>query len=185
MQFLARLFGTIALRGAVTMGAAGAAAGYGSNFHDLRYELPHRSDIEYVRRPVEQVKGVVFHHSATNGQSIKSIAQFHTEVKKWPAIAYHFGVGYDGVVYQLNDITRTSYHAQGHNRNTIGVVFIGNLETREMTPEMENSFIMLNEYLKDEYDLEFAWMHGETKNTKCPGKYAKAFIRPYLYGPRP
>lgn len=185
IAFLVRLFGTVALRGAVTMTAAGSVAGFGSNFHDLRGELPVRSDMSYTIRPEGQVQGVVFHHSATSGQSIKSIAHFHTEVRKWPAIAYHFAIGYDGVVYELNDVTRASYHAQGHNRNTIGVVLIGNYESRELTEEMENSIIMLNEYLKDRYDLKFAWMHGETKSTLCPGKNAKAFIRPYLYGPRP
>lgn len=185
IAFLIRIFGTVALRGAVTMTAAGSVAGFGSNFHDLRGELPHRTDMTYSTRPESQVEGVVFHHSATSGQSIKSIAHFHTEVRKWPAIAYHFAIGYDGVVYELNDVTRASYHAQGHNRNTIGVVLIGNYESRELTEEMENSIIMLNEYLKDRYNLKFAWMHAEARATLCPGKNAKAFIRPYLYGPRP
>lgn len=184
-SLIGRLFGRTAAKGVVGMTIAGAPVGYQSAIHDLRGELPVRSDIEYVTRPAEQVKGLVWHHSATRGQSIRSMAEFHTEVRKWPGIAYHFAIGFDGVVYQLNDVTTTSYHASGHNRNTIGVVLIGNYHDRELTEEMEEAIVTTNEYLRDEHELEFSWLHRETKATACPGDYAVEFLGPMLYGRRP
>lgn len=167
------------------MTTVGAPVGYGTAIHDLRGELPTRTDMAYVKRPESDVKGMVWHHSATRGQSIRSIAEFHTEVRKWPAVAYHFAIGHDGIVYQLNDVGTTSYHAAGYNRNTIGVVLIGNYHDRALTEEMEEAIVTLNEYLRDEYDLQFSWMHRETRPTACPGDYAVDYLTPLLYGRRP
>lgn len=183
---MARLLMKIAPRAAVTMGVAGAGIGYGTSFHDLRGQLPVSPTAQYATRPASDVQGVVWHHSATSPTAtFTSIAKFHVEVRKWPAIAYHFAIDQEGVVYQLNDITTVSYQAQGYNSKTIGVVLIGNFEEGEVPPAMEESIITLNEYLRDEYALKFAWLHKECRKTKCPGFNAEWVLEPYLYGPRP
>lgn len=183
---MSRLLMKIAPRAAVTMGLAGAGIGYGTSFHDLRGQLPVDPDAHYAERPLSDVKGVVWHHSATSQTAtLNSIAKFHVEVRKWPAIAYHFAIDKDGVIYQLHDVTTASYQAQGYNRKTIGIVLIGDMERQEVPLAMEESIIVLNEYLRDEYHLEFAWLHNETKPTKCPGFNAEFVLAPYLYGPRP
>lgn len=173
----------LAPRAAVTMTGTGAAIGYGSSWHDLRGSLPTNGT--YGSRPESDVEGVVWHHSASRGQSIRNLAQYHTMVRGWPGIAYHFAIGWDGVIYQMNDVTTLSYHAQGYNSKTIGVVLVGNYEEREITDEMAESIVMLNEYLKDRYSLKFAWTHCETKATICPGKYAREMLDDLLYGDGP
>lgn len=185
LRLIGRLLGRAVVKPAIALTTIGAAGDYGATFHDLRGDLPKSATQEYARRPLENVVGVVWHHSATKGQSIRNIAEFHTEVRKWPAIAYHFGIGYDGAVYILNDPTTTSYHAQGYNRKTIGVVLIGDYESRDLTPEMIASIARLQAHLKEELHLEFSWWHGQSKSTLCPGKYAISVLRPIMYGPLP
>jgi hypothetical protein len=173
------------VRPAIVLTGVGSVGNFGSTFHDLRGELPVSEDTYYISRSKEYIEGMVWHHSATTGQTIRSIAEFHVEVKKWPGIAYHAAIGHDGKIYLLNDFGTVSFHAQGYNRKTIGVVLIGNYHERRMTKEMKDAALLLQDYLREEYDLKYAWMHKETKSTHCPGKYADEFLRPILYGPRP
>lgn len=172
------------VRPAIVLTTVGTAGTFGTQFRDLRGELPAGVHT-YTTRPVEAVKGVVWHHSATTAKTIRSIAQFHTEVRGWPGIAYHYAIGYDGMVYLLNDPTTISYHAQGYNRYTIGVVLIGNFEEREMTQEMKDAAAKLQDHLHSELDLKFSWLHGDTKATQCPGKHAREYLGPLQYGKRP
>ena len=184
-----RLFVVIAPRAAVTMTLAGASADFGSSFHDLRGHLPVVQGVEYRLRDVKEVKGVVWHHTATKSNDpqarITSIAKYHTAVRGWPAIAYHYAIDEDGVVYQMNDVTRRSNHAEGYNKSTISVALIGNYQEGAMSAKMESSAIRLNEWLRGQYKLEFAWLHKDTKATACPGKYAEEILWPHLYGKLP
>lgn len=172
-------------RAAVVMCGVGGVAGFGSQIVDLTGQLPEHATKEYATRKASTVEGVVWHHSASSSQSIKSIADYHVQANKWPAIAYHYAIGSDGRVYKLHATTTVSYHAAGYNKRTIGVVLLGNYHTTEVPPAMEASALALQEFLKDEYKLVYAWMHKETKATACPGKYAEEFLKPTLYGKRP
>jgi hypothetical protein len=171
------------LRPAIVLTSAGSVSSFGATFHDLRGEL--KTNGSYAQRELSDINGVIYHHTATENQTFDNIAEFHTEVRKWKGIAYHYGIDADGVVYILNDPTSISYHSQGYNKHNIGVVLLGNYEKNMMPEDMIDSFIMLNEDLRDEYKLDHAWYHGQTKATACPGKYAKAAIKPYLYGDPP
>ena len=172
-------------RAAIVMGGVGGALGYGSQVVDLVGKLPVDVDRQYVRRDTAKIEGLVWHHSATTGQTIRSIAEYQVEVRKWPAIAYHYAIGYDGMVYRLNPVERVSYHAEGRNSRTIGVVLIGNYHERDVSEAMKASIVKLQEHLSNSYQLKYVWMHRETKATACPGKHAAAYLLPLLYGPRP
>lgn len=169
-------------RAAVTMTGAGYAVDHTSSFIDLRGDLPVHPSAVYAAREVSKIQGAIIHHSATKGQTIRSIAQFHTEVRQWPGVAYHFAIGYDGVIYQLQDVETVTYHAQGHNARTIGIVLIGNFQDRPLPEKMETSLVNLLAYLEEVYGLKYIWLHGQTKATLCPGKYARDFAEPYLKG---
>lgn len=171
------------VRGAVAMGAVISIEGV--PFTDLRGQLPVSSTAFYPTRPAEAIQGAVFHHTASRGQTLRSIAHYHVERRNWPGIAYHYAIGYDGHIFLLNDPTVASYHTQGYNRKTMSIVLIGNYHEREMSDAMKRSVVLLCSYLGIEYDLQYLWMHSETKSTACPGKYAKEFLEPILYGNRP
>lgn len=175
----------VIVRPAIVLTGVGSVGNFGTSIRDLRGELPRSEDSEYATRSIDYIEGMVWHHSATTAQTIRSMAEFHIETKKWPGLAYHYAIGYDGQVYLCNDPTTISFHAQGHNRRTIGVVLVGNYQNRDLTPEMKESILKMQEYLQNEFGLEYSWYHGETKKTQCPGKNAIQFLKPILYGPRP
>lgn len=167
------------------MTGVGSVTSYGSQIHDLRGELAHHETKQYGVRGEEVIEGIVIHHSATRGQSIKTISGFHVESRGWPGIGYHFAIGYDGKIYLLNDPTVISYHTKDNNYKNIGVVLIGHYHERPLTPEMKQAIDSLIEYLMDRYQIEYVWMHREVGRTVCPGNYAVAYLVPKLFGPRP
>lgn len=184
-------------RGAVTMTVAGSGVGYQSNYVDLsdvtdRIEvmdisgtLPHSPTKTYQYRRADQIKGLVFHHSATRGQTIRSMAEYQVEVRGWAGLGYHYAIGYDGRIYKCNDPLLKTNHTANHNTATIGAVLVGNYQEREPSEAMIRSAEHLEAYLMERYGLQFVWLHRETKPTLCPGDYAAARLRPLLIGPRP
>ena len=183
LAIIARRVATKAIVRGAMVGAVMSVDGI--PFTDLRGKLPTRQDIHYGVREESRIEGAVFHHTATRGQTLTSIAQYHIEARKWPGIAYHYAIGYDGHVFLLNDPTTISYHTQGYNSRTISIVLIGNYQNNDLSDEMKRSIIVLSSYLNTLYDLQFMWMHSETKSTACPGRHAREYLQPILHGPRP
>lgn len=169
-------------RAAVTMTAAGAGIGWESNIIDLRGALPVSIERQYQTSPEGQVEGMVWHHTATSGQTLRSIAEYHVQVKHWPGIAYHYAIGHDGRVYMMNDPTTRSYHTQGWNSRTISVVLVGNYQVATPSPAMMRSAADLSAYLRERYELQYSIMHRQTKPTLCPGDNAAALLRRILFG---
>lgn len=162
-------------RAAITMATA-TSMGFAAQIKDLSGTLPESQSSMYGERPAEWVNACVWHHSATKGQTIRTIAQWHVEVNGWPGIGYHYAIGWDGSVYQLHPITTWSYHAQGYNRTTIGVVLVGNFQERGLTPEMESSILKMREHLAEEYGITQHVLHRDLKATLCPGDSAALFL---------
>lgn len=169
-------------RAAVTMTAAGAGVGWESSIVDLRGELPVSVERHYTTSAESKVEGMVWHHTATSGQTLRSIAEYHVQVKHWPGIAYHYAIGWDGRVYLLNDPTTRSYHTQGWNSRTISVVLVGNYQEHTPSAAMMRSAEHLSEYLRDRYGLRYALLHRQTKPTLCPGDNAVQVLTPMLFG---
>lgn len=144
---------------------------------DLRGKLPTTG--EYPARDMAKVTAIVVHHSATKGQTIRSIAEFHATRKGWPAIAYHFAIGYDGKVYLLNNVDRRTNHAQGVNSRTIGVCLIGNYQEQPVPPEVVKAWVHLRAYIDATYGQKAVLWHRDTKVTLCPGDYAIEALTPY------
>lgn len=176
---------TLGVRAGVTMTAAGSTIDYGSSYIDLRGKLPSKDGMEYRRRDPSDIEGIIWHHSATSGQTIRSIAEYHTQAKGWPEIAYHYAIGYDGRVYRLLDESKWSNHASGHNRRTIGIVLVGNYHENEPTEAMVSAAARLQEDICDGHAIKYVWLHMETKATDCPGRFAAPVLRPIQFGPKP
>lgn len=173
------------VRPALVLTTVGGVTSYGSEIHDLRGQLPVSPTSTYGKRPMEAIRGVVFHHSATRGATISSIADMHIEQRKWPGIAYHIAIGYDGKIYLLHDLTTVSYHTAGNNYRNIGVVLIGNYHERETTPEMEAAILKVMSWLGEQVDLQYVWLHRDVRPTACPGKYAVPYLRGIQFGELP
>lgn len=167
-SIISRVLGKALVRGALVM--APALAQDEIAFIDLRGKLPTNGDYPY--REMERVKTIIVHHSATKGQSIQSLAEFHVHVREWPAIAYHFAVGWDGKVYQLNDVDLKTNHAAGWNTKSIGVCMVGDFQEGPLPEEEAIACERLVIYLRDMYGITSVLFHRDTRKTLCPGKYA-------------
>lgn len=156
---------------------------------DLRGKLP--TACAYPERNIGAVTGIIIHHSATRGQSISSIAQFHVQTRGWCGIAYHYGVGWDGKVYLLNDPERNTNHAFKNNTRNIGICLIGNYDEQPVPPEAVHSAARLVAMLRHKYGPLRVMFHSDTKATACPGRYAREALdtlrtdpNAHLLGPR-
>ena len=191
-----RLVMVLMPRAALTMTAAGAGVGYQSSVHQMQTEnisafapvpsievldisgdLAKHTSKTYPRRDIERVTGRVWHHSATSGQSLSGIAQYHVVKRGWPGIAYHVAIGWDGKMYLLNNFTVASYHTAGHNARNIGIVLVGNYQNNRPSEAMRRSIERLRKHL-DEQGIKIEYIHMDLVNTACPGRYAIEMLRP-------
>jgi len=181
MSFLVRFL----IRPAVVLTAVGSTTGdYGSAWHDLRGSLPVNKERPYVKRPIEAVKGLYIHHSATKGETIRNMAEYHIEVRGWGGLAYHYAVGWDGQIFWTNDPTTKSFHTKDHNGNSISVVIIGNYSTLQLTDVQKSAIIKLVDDLTDQYSLQFIKLHRDVVATQCPGNNAITFLRSICFDNR-
>lgn len=137
---------------------------------DLRGSLP--SDGQYSVRDMSNVCLQVIHHTATTGSTIRSLAEFHVAERGWPAIGYHFAIGYDGKCYLLNDVDRRTNHAAGVNSISVGVALVGSFQHKAPPQEMVVAASMLSEFIADRYGIDQVVFHRDTKRTLCPGDSA-------------
>ncbi|XP_065360656.1 peptidoglycan-recognition protein SB1-like [Calliphora vicina] len=124
---------------------------------------------------------VIIHHSDNpNGCStesacqrlIKNIQTDHKGRRNFSDIGYNFIIAGDGNVYEGRGWGLQGSHAPNYNRNSIGIVFLGNFENSKPSNQMlQNAKDLIAQavsggYLKDSYTL---LGHRQTKATSCPG----------------
>ncbi|MFO0190333.1 MAG: peptidoglycan recognition family protein [Planctomycetia bacterium] len=171
-----RLAAKAAVRGAVF--AAAISIG-DAPMVDLRGKLATNG--EYPQRDTTGLKYIIIHHTATRGQTLRSISEFHVEQRKWAGIAYHFAVGHDATKFLLNDVDRRTNHAQGINTRSIGIALIGNYDTNDINDGMVLSTMEIIERLRAEHGPLEVLFHSDTKPTDCPGRFARMKFIPILY----
>lgn len=101
-----------------------------------------------AKRKVREINKVILHCSATReGDDIDAatIRAWHTSPpRNWSDIGYHFVVRLDGSVETGRPITRPGAHARGHNKDSIGICYVGGLDAgghpkNTMTREQRSS----------------------------------------------
>jgi len=112
---------------------------------DLRGQLAVHPDRRFGRRPLEAIRGVVFHQTLGDF-SVQGIAKYHVSRVSHispgvgcPGICYTFFIDTDGAVYQCNDLeaitwsqggSETPLPATRRNTNFLAVVFRGDFRGR-------------------------------------------------------
>jgi hypothetical protein len=104
---------------------------------DITDTLPSRTpDTEPYRSP-EQITHISVHHSAVEGATIQSYANYHVNTLGWNHIGYHTVVKGDQI-YQTNDLLTFSYHTSSNNAYTVAVSVSGDLSKRGLTDDERN-----------------------------------------------
>uniref|UniRef100_UPI0024929DEA peptidoglycan recognition protein family protein n=1 Tax=Aquimarina algiphila TaxID=2047982 RepID=UPI0024929DEA len=146
---------------------------------NLTDSLPKSETKNYRKRSLERPLYITYHHTASKGQSLKQIARGHLH-RGFPEIGYCFAIGWDGTIYQLNDVNEISWHDSGHNTNSIGIVFVGNYHEKELPDAALQAAKRLQDSLSVYLNIVRVRYHRQTSPTACPGKYAIKKIQPLL-----
>ena len=122
-------------------------------------------------------KRIILHHSLTRDSvtvSWGAIRDWHTKKRfKWPDIGYHFGIENlrgqtETLLGRMPD--RAGAHCRGHNRDSIGICFVGNFDIIPPPPEAWAAGIRLVKYLMKAFKIQTILGHRELDPGKtCPG----------------
>lgn len=128
-----------------------------------------------LKRSSRNIKEIIVHCTATKeGQSftVEDIRKWH-KVQGWQDIGYHYVVYLDGSIHEGRDIDISGAHCQGHNSISIGVVYIGGLDSSgkpkdTRTPEQKEALFFMMQALKVLYPNAHIYPHNKFANKACP-----------------
>jgi len=109
------------------------------------------------------------------------VYRWHVTENGWSDIAYHYLVLQDGTLVECRPITRQGAHTYGHNKDSVGVCYVG-----KSTPNtlQISSLISLANILQKSYGLGPHDWYGHNEFTKaktCPG-FSMVMFRILLQG---
>ena len=124
---------------------------------------------------MREINKIILHCTATpEGRDISAatIKKWHTD-KGWSDIGYHYVVKLDGTVEDGRPVERQGAHVRGHNRNSIGISYVGGCD-KDMNPKdtrTEDQVLALDELiaiLLDKYPGSTLHGHNEFSPKACP-----------------
>lgn len=105
-------------------------------------------------------------------ESVRSIQNFHMDIRKWDDIGYNFLVGEDGNVYEGRGWTHVGAQVKGYNSKSFGTSVIGTYMTKLPNDKALNALrnviacgVQLGKMLPG-YRL---YGHRDAEQTDCPG----------------
>ncbi len=94
---------------------------------------------------------IVVHCSATpegKDYSLETIRDWHVRGRGWSDIGYHYVIYRDGGVWTGRPVERQGAHVKGHNRNSIGICYVGGM-TADMSEPKDTRTHCQKESLED------------------------------------
>ena len=125
---------------------------------------------------MRDINKIIIHCSATReGQkfSVDTIRSWHTD-KGWSDIGYHYVVHLDGSISYGRSIEIIGAHTRGHNTGSIGICYIGGVESDGKTPkdtrtlEQKESLLDLIRTLKKLNSNATVHSHRDFAAKACP-----------------
>lgn len=124
---------------------------------------------------MREIREIIVHCSATpegRHTTVKEIDSWHKQ-RGWKGIGYHYVIYLDGSIHKGRDIEVVGAHCTGHNKNSIGVCYIGGCD-KDMKPkdtrteEQKEALIELLTRLKKRYPNAKIYGHRDFANKACP-----------------
>ncbi len=128
------------------------------------------------------IKKIIVHCSATReGQDITAdtIRDWHVNERGWSDIGYHYVIELDGTLKIGRQVERTGAHTVGHNADSIGICYVGGVESDGTTPKdtrtdtQKLSLLNLITVLKSMYPDAIVYGHRDFSTKACPSFDAK------------
>ena len=129
---------------------------------------------------MRKINKIIVHSTATpegRDVSLEEVRQWHTKELGWSDIGYHFLVLLDGSVEEGRPLERTGAHTKGHNWDSIGIAYVGGLDSKMNAKDTRNdkqkdSLVDLLCQLKDAYG-GIIYGHNNYSTKACPSFDAK------------
>lgn len=130
---------------------------------------------------MRKITEIIVHCSATpEGKdfTVAQIRQWHL-ARGFKDIGYHYVIYRDGTIHAGRPVAQVGAHCTGHNRNSIGICYIGGVATDgktpkdTRTPQQEASLKKLLWQLHQQYPAATIHGHREFANKACPSFDAK------------
>ena len=134
-----------------------------------------------TKRSKRVIKEIIVHCSATaEGRdfTVEDIRRWHKQ-QGWSDIGYHYVIGRHGEKWTGRDVDVSGAHCEGHNRNSIGVCYIGGLDETgkkaKDTRTLQQKAVMLSllTELKRLYPQAKIYGHRDFARKDCPSFDAK------------
>ena len=134
-----------------------------------------------TQRSKRVIKEIIVHCSATaEGRdfTVEDIRRWHKQ-QGWSDIGYHYVIGRHGEKWTGRDVDVSGAHCEGHNRNSIGVCYIGGLDETgkkaKDTRTLQQKAVMLSllTELKRLYPQAKIYGHRDFARKDCPSFDAK------------
>lgn len=125
---------------------------------------------------MREINKIIIHCSATKeGQEVSAatIDEWH-KARGWKGIGYHYVIGLDGMIEYGRPITETGAHVKNHNKGSIGICYIGGLDSVSKTakdtrtPEQIATLLELLRVLKKLHPNATIHGHNEFSAKDCP-----------------
>ncbi|MDE7385833.1 MAG: N-acetylmuramoyl-L-alanine amidase [Muribaculaceae bacterium] len=118
---------------------------------------------------------IIVHCTATPAGrpvSVADVDRWHRE-RGFDGIGYHYLIGLDGTVYPGRDIERAGAHCLGRNARSIGVCYVGGLDSNmkpcdTRTPAQRQALVELLRQLRRQYPGAAIRGHRDFAAKDCP-----------------
>jgi len=125
-------------------------------------------------QPLKKIKFIVIHHCQRDVDSPKEIKKRHL-ARGFEDIGYHYLIGKKGKLYKARNEKFQGAHVFKHNKNSIGICLIGNLDKKLPTKKQIQTLIkfLKNKTKKLKIPVKNILGHKEFPNVikTCPGKF--------------
>lgn len=127
---------------------------------------------------MRKINEIILHCSATaegKDYTVDTIRKWHL-ARGFNDVGYHYVIYRDGSIHKGRDISKVGAHCLGHNSNSIGICYIGGLDSTgkkskdTRTTEQKEALLKLVHLLMDKYNITLDNVHGhyEFANKSCP-----------------
>lgn len=125
---------------------------------------------------MREINKIIIHCSATpEGKdfTVNDIKKWHLQ-RGFNDIGYHYVIYRDGSVHIGRKEEVIGAHCIGHNQNSIGICYIGGMDSSNKnpkdtrTPEQKKSLLELLKQLKLKYPKAKIYSHNKFANKACP-----------------
>jgi len=127
---------------------------------------------------MREINKIIVHCSATregDDIDVATIRGWHVNERGWSDIGYHYVIYLDGSIHKGRDIRIQGAHTKGHNKDSIGICYIGGVEEDGKTSkdtrtdaQKESLTKLLLELKTIDYCGAIIHSHSDFSNKDCP-----------------